>query len=298
MKNRIKRLREKAGLSQRQLAAAAGTSQAQLQRIEAGVQEARLELAVRLSHALAQPLDQVFPGAMKTLSAIREKNQDLFDVLHRGEAHVSSELENAGLDVDAELWYLKYRLRGGQHGVLPISGPEKHRLWDVLQHEPKDLGFVVFDSGSKQIAINSKHLLFWHFLFDPNWGQRDRDEDDSEPRFEGAGNLNFFLADGTRLGFDVDHDTEKYSVEAENDDQCQFQMLMLDLDGLGEDQEVINFMDVDGETAFIRTSEIALVEIKLSVVEPDIDADDDSEAEEENQVLSEVPQPTSKNFVQ
>jgi hypothetical protein len=267
-------------------------------KIEAGVQEARLELAVRISYALGQPLAQVFPGARKTVSAIREKNQDLLKVLHAGEERVNSGLERAGLDVDAELWYLKYRLRGGHKGVLPISGPEKHRLWEVLQYEIKDLGFVVFNSGSKQIAINSRHLLFWHFLFDPNWGQRDRDEDELKSRSEGAENLNFYLADGSRLGFDVDSDTEKYRVEAENEDQCQFQMLILDLDGLGEDQDIVSFMDADGETAFLRTSEIALVEIELSVVEPGLQADEDSEDEEENQELIEVPQPTSKDFVQ
>ncbi len=56
-------------------------------------------------------------------------------------------------------------------------------------------------------------------------------------------------------------------------------MLMLNLEELGEDQDIIVFTDVGGETAFLRTSEVALVEIDLSAVDPDLNEDEESGVE-------------------
>ena len=203
---------------------------------------------------MREPLDQVFPGARKTLSSLGEGNQDLLKAAAGRDNHITSELERAGLDVDAAL------------------------LFELLQHEPEKRGFVVFDSGSKRIGMNSKHLLVWQFLFDANYGQN-RKEDQSKSHHEDEGNLNFYLADGTRLGFDVDGDEEKYDVEVENEDSCECQMLMLNLEEFGEDQDIIVFTDLGGETDFLRTSEVALVEIDLSAVDPDLNEDEESGVE-------------------
>jgi DNA-binding XRE family transcriptional regulator len=59
-KNRVKQIRTKLKLSQRALAAAVGTSQQQIHRIETGAVAARLDLATKLCKALGEPVDKVF----------------------------------------------------------------------------------------------------------------------------------------------------------------------------------------------------------------------------------------------
>src|SRR4051794_16774094 len=99
------------------------------------------------------------------------------------------------------------------------------------------IGFVVFRSDSTEVAVNVRHLLFWQFLFDPDYGvleetedksgSADTDESEGEDAFGDAGNVNFYLADGARLSFDVDPDDEKYTGEERDGKRAvQFQTLL------------------------------------------------------------------------
>jgi DNA-binding XRE family transcriptional regulator len=80
-KNRIQELRTALGLTQRQLASMVGTSQQQIQRLETGLQAARLDLAARICSALGKPIQQVFPATKKGRYAIawQERIFRLFD---------------------------------------------------------------------------------------------------------------------------------------------------------------------------------------------------------------------------
>jgi putative transcriptional regulator len=71
MENRIRPLREARGWSQHDLATAAGTSQQQVARIEAGTQSVRLELALALAAALEAELAEVVPDARRPLARAR-----------------------------------------------------------------------------------------------------------------------------------------------------------------------------------------------------------------------------------
>jgi DNA-binding XRE family transcriptional regulator len=64
-RNQISRFRKAQALSQRALAQKVGTSQQQIQRIEAGVQSTDLDLAARIADALSSPLEKVFPELMR-----------------------------------------------------------------------------------------------------------------------------------------------------------------------------------------------------------------------------------------
>lgn len=68
--NRIRVVREELGLSQQALATKIGTSQQQVQRIEAGRQSVRHDLALKICAALGTPIGKVFPRIGKAVRTI------------------------------------------------------------------------------------------------------------------------------------------------------------------------------------------------------------------------------------
>ena len=81
IENQIKVLREKKGLSQRQLATLVGTSQQQIQRIETGKQSIRFGLALEVCKALEMPMETVFPQTKKVLTQVQKKGKTVYAVL-------------------------------------------------------------------------------------------------------------------------------------------------------------------------------------------------------------------------
>ena len=143
--------------------------------------------------------------------------------------------------MDPDLWFLKCRLRGGAEDVFPVSGPDKHRLWSVVQ-SGDDKRFVVFRSESSEVALNLDHTLFAHFLFEPP--NRIADLDGGEPP---AGVRVFFAGENEFHTFDVDTDEPEPEHEDELD-EGQLRNLVVDLDMSTEADHVVSFMDIDGET--------------------------------------------------
>jgi DNA-binding XRE family transcriptional regulator len=141
---KIRALREKKGLTQRQLAKVVGTSQQQIQRIETGVQAPRFDLAARICSALKTPMEQVFPTTKKPIAALRRKGLSAESIFRDNE--FGAGMEAAGIDMDPAVWTFKLRLRGGAMKMFPVSGPEKNRLWSAVQ-DPTE--FVVFDSSGE-----------------------------------------------------------------------------------------------------------------------------------------------------
>ncbi|MEC4890959.1 MAG: helix-turn-helix transcriptional regulator [Nitrospira sp.] len=68
--NRIRVFRQELGLSQKALAANIGTSQQQIQRIEAGTQSVRHDLAIKISAALGAPVATLFPAVSEAAHTI------------------------------------------------------------------------------------------------------------------------------------------------------------------------------------------------------------------------------------
>jgi transcriptional regulator with XRE-family HTH domain len=259
--NRIRHFRQKAGLTQRQLAALSGTSQQQIHRIEAGVQSARLELAARLCSALNQNVEVVFPGTKKPLekfrTAVKAGTHTRFD------DHSTAVMEKAGLDVEPEVWFLKVWLRSHTNAeIFPISGIEQKRLWSLLQEE-KAFGFAIFDSEGERIAINPRHLLVWQLLWESSLGVRNS----HEQKFAG---LVVLLSDRTEpLEFEIGEDDAEFGPEENEGRGTQFQRLFVDLETWDlESDNVVSFEDNDGEEVFLRTSDVKLLRVPLSAVEP------------------------------
>jgi putative transcriptional regulator len=264
--NRIKELRKARGLTQRQLADAAGTSQQQVQRMEAGNQLARFDLATRISAALGQPISKVFPSAEVPLARMKSRTAGL------GHQKASQELEAAGLDIEPDVWTVKYKLRGGAEGNFPISGPDMHRLNAIL-HDDAESGFVVLPSVDRQYAVNLKHLTFCQLLFD-----RPSIEDDAtrEKSFE----VHFYLTDNAEpLRFEVEPDTSL--LEREEDPEplsVQLQDLFYYAE-MGADRRRMSFVDLDGERAFFRSDDVSMFSVPLWLIEPNVSDEEDDETE-------------------
>lgn len=280
-RNRIKALREKRGLSQKELAALVGTSQQQIQRIENDKQSIRFDLALEVCRALEASMQKVFPEAAKTLSRSQGKERPLNTLIQ--DPRFTDEMDKAGIDMDPDFWFFKYRLRGGAEGVRPVSSNEKQRLWHAVQGSGSE-PFVVFDSEKTRIILNLNHLIFCQFLFE-SWVRIASRIPDAEVTKEdddmGWGPVSVYLADSPEpLNFDVDPDGPIPTDLAE--DEGQFRSLVFAADSLSEDDsdEVLYFTDGDGETAFFRAWDVAMIEIPLPVLKPDLL--DDTEEETAN----------------
>lgn len=263
--NRIKELRKAKGLSQVQLAKAAHTSQQQIQRIEAGSQHARFDLATRISAALGEPVGKVFPSTALPLARLKRK---LGGEAHMSEAYddeqASGELEEAGIDMEPAVWTVKYSVRGGGNGHFRVSGPDMNRLRDVLGGEDVG-GFIVLDSTERRYALNLKHLMFCQLLFDPP--TIEPEPSDKTPEEHRDYTVEVYLADRREpLRFSVDPDGN--SLEDDMDgESAQLQDLFLYADS-GADCRLM-FMDWDGETAFFRPDDVSLFSVPLWLLEGD-----------------------------
>jgi transcriptional regulator with XRE-family HTH domain len=263
--NNVRKLRERAGITQRDLASKVGTSQQQIQRIEAGIQAVRLDVAVQLSAAFGVRLAELFPKAAMPLARAKKRpSTDPHELirLYKDEK-AATELEAAGLDMELENWFFQFVLRNGLKATLPISGPDYHHLWRRVQSRDRR-NFLVFDSGPHRYAINGDHLLFCHFLFEPP----DRQEEEEVSEHIEA---KVYLSTGAEpLNFDLD--LAEGDENNDLDDPSEWQNVFAHLDGLSgslEDAEVdrISFVDVDGERAFFRTDDVAMLQVSLTAVE-------------------------------
>jgi transcriptional regulator with XRE-family HTH domain len=295
VKNRVREYRNRKGLTQRELAAAAKTSQQQVQRVEAG-STPRFDLALRLCGALETPLDRLFPSTKSALTAAQRKGKQKFtDFLEDPE--LEQQMEKAGIDMDHAAWTMKYRLRGGMSGFLTLAGPERKRVWNSVNSNIGDndtVPFVIFDSGDRTIAINRRHLLYCHFLFDApyehlieNDGDAEQVTDDEDEEQDGT--LMVYMTDVPEpISFQVDPDSRDMNSSLEevgvDDRTWQLQTFLFDLDTWDSQDEphaTRSFLDGDGETAFFRLADVAMVSVPITYVnveEADGDGTDSDDA--------------------
>ncbi len=264
--NNIRKLRTDIGLSQRQLAEKAGTSQQQVQRIEAGVQAARVDLAERLAAALGASLYELFPGLMKLNIKRPSENDEDDEDLAAG----------LGIELDPSLYTFRVRLRGGLERDFIVSAKDKRRLRNFA-HDRDRCQIAVFDTPAERVAINMQALSFCQFLFDPIFNP---EMENRAPEAEGdeREGLKVWLLDGGEpLWFGVDYD------EGENDDEelGNLNGFLHDLETAFEDKPV-SFVDEDGEEVILLSSHVMLCTVPLSSVLPALlDAEMEGEAEDQ-----------------
>jgi DNA-binding XRE family transcriptional regulator len=269
-KNRVKQIRTGLKLSQRALAAAVGTSQQQIQRIETGAVAARLDLATKLSKALGEPVDRIFPGSGKVI----EKLQAEFKNSRYVPSKTYSELTEHGIEADPATWHLKILLRGHEAELIfEIPPEERRRIYSMVQGETDALSFVVFDTEGACVAINLGEVVYCHFLFD--FGViRDEQKEDEESGVE------IYFSGSTRC-FEFTPEVDEPDTEDEGD-EGDFGVIFRSLETGPERHERYRFTDVDGEDVFLRAGDIALLRVPLWVLKPellDTDPADDGDTE-------------------
>ncbi len=270
MENRIQVLRKKKGLSQKQLAELVGTSQQQIQRIEVGKQVVNFYLAMRVCKALEVPMQVVFPQTKEAITLSQKKGETPTEMLD--EVAFRERIEKAGLYLESDLWVFRFRLRGGLEREWPLSGPEKNRLWYAVQRAG-DNPFTVFESEDVQVILNLNHLIYCHFLYAAAF--------ESPSEGTGESTVSVYLAASSEpLYFDVEPDDP--APENWEEDEGQFRYLVSQAELILEDdtKEVFHFMDDEGEMAFFRAQDIAMITIPLPIVESELLNDEDEEAEE------------------
>jgi len=244
--NRIIQLRKARGLTQRALADLAGTSQQQVQRIEAGVQGVRLELAMKIAAALGGELYDIFPS----LAAPSKRKS------RRSRIPAEEKLLEAGIDPDPVHWTVKLFANDGRVFLYQLSSNEKSRLEKIVS--AGETNFVTFIATSHYVALNLKKFAATQFLFD--FGIVDSQEK------EGDYKLSLHLSSvRSPIVFGVDPDQK--SLEDGDESQSQLQNIFATLDS-GLEDEVVWFDDVDGERVYIRPIETMLIEAPLICCDP------------------------------
>jgi DNA-binding XRE family transcriptional regulator len=273
MTNSIKRFRKEAGLTQRALAEKVKTTQQQIQRIESGAVEARFRVAVEICAALGQPLDVLFPRIKRTLNKSRAgKTPDEAIEILAGAGN-REEMAEGGIDTDSRIWTFKYRLRGGRTGYFTVSSKEKDRLFEAVQAEIRggiDSPFVVVDSEGARIGLNRNHLSFCHFLWDADFSNlasnQSADEDD-------PGGMLVYLADSPQpVAIEVEADSVDLGEQLEEEEGPDWDNAPLqgffDWLEMAGGPPMLGICDVDGEYAFFRAADIAMVQIPLWALVP------------------------------
>lgn len=262
--NKVKSIRIKLGLTQRQLADKVGTSQQQIQRIESGRIAARLTLAAEIAAALGKPLNVVFPGS---LGAIVKAVGDIDTSRYLPSDVELNRIQQTGVELDSSQHCLKVWLHGHSEQLyFPVSPQEKRRLFQAIQGEmadPEVTSFVVFESWDKRIAINLAELSACQFLFEPMVGVNEPDSSTvSEPLDK---DHLFVFPKGTSVPM-----TFKPKVDRAVDDEDamgDFGNMLSQLAMGMAPSERLHFQDADGESVFLRVGNVALLSAPLWVIE-------------------------------
>lgn len=271
MNNRIAALRKSKGLTQKQLAEKAGTTQQTVQRVEKGLQAPRFDLAVSLCRAMDVSLKEVFPNAEFAEQRLKQN-------IKRGKHPLEDDatvkaLKGAGFDMDTCQWTLRMHLTGGLKMSLKISEREHEWFWESAQDSDKS--FHIVNTQGRRFAINAAHLQLWHFLFDrrfPNTAQQADVDTDAEAALPVQV---WLIGENEPLTFTVDPDQPGDGDEGVG--QMGQMFTFLDLHHKGVDCPV-SFIDQDGETVFFNPHHVAAISCPHDII---VDADDGDGADEE-----------------
>lgn len=261
--NRISHFRKAQSLTQRALAAKVGTSQQQIQRIEAGVQSARLDLAAKIADALEVRLADVFPKLANEKKTRREKK-------NQSDISNKEKFVLAGIDPDPRHWTIRFFMFDGREFDFEISGQEKDRLESIVSSFDKN--FIVFDSRNKRVAVNGGRIAACNIMFDLGVLEPTKEEEET---FVMEVHL-ISTREPIKFGLEPDN------VKPEHDDKgfnSQLQNLFFYLESAEED-ETVWFDDADAERVYINVNHVLLLEVPLICCEPDlweksIDSDED-----------------------
>lgn len=263
MQNRIRELRTKRGLTQEELAERSRTTEEQIQRVEGGVQAARLSVAAAIAEALDTSVAEAFPEIvpyLKRMEQAKRRGDDPPD-----DEDFFCEAEAAGIDLDTRIWTVLYELRCGFSGRYTIGSRDRVQLLTDLESFTEDdaVGFWRFDSGPRRILLDLSELSLCRLCFDVDFGLISSSSQYEEDANEEDFSVVFYLKSG---GAPITVGLEPCAPLIEpppflpppSGDEC-----------------MLSFVDADDEPVFVRTRDIALIDVALAAVEPGARAAED-----------------------
>ena len=277
----IKQFRQEKKLSQRDLAKLTGTSQQQIQRLEAGISPIRLDLAVRICNALDLPMEKVFP----TLSPVLKK----FPGRKLASEKALEELSGAGIEIEGVIWTAEFGLRNGVAKQFTLPSAEKRRLEEFLRNWEYHFGdqtgipFFWFDSDRYSICVNLSQLVYSRFMFDGP-GLEASEAMSYEEVCDRAPHIEVWM-NGQRepLEFSAEPDeiSDLEEEEEEQPESGQLEELLILLDSNMADDGFVSFMDNDGEDVYLRVADITMIAVPQWLLKPELlDGLEESEQEE------------------
>lgn len=269
MSNKVRSLREVYGISRADLAERGGAKELQIERLENSGAPVTLDLALKISSALGVALNDAFPGSSALLESLEgERNVAKIDKLRK-------RLRDAGIEPDPRRFHIKLILRGiRDEVVLRVPPGQVDRLRDGLYADNGDdqenVHFVVFDTEDCLVALNVAQVSFAHFLWDvypPNATVISDDSDEAEEDDE-APAISLWLVGRN----------EPILLQAEpeiGDDEGELSNLFGSLEDELASYHRLHFLDVDGESVYMRVGDIALLQVSHTVWMEYEDLDDD-----------------------
>lgn len=236
-------------MSQRDLAKAVGTSQQQIQRMETSQQAVKIQMAARICKALGCEIQDLFPA---TQAQTRKLQKILQSATPPSSDEVFTIEQTTGLDSDPLNWRILVILRGGASYEFPVSAGTIQRLRAASEDHPTE--FFCFDSQGLEVALNLNHVLHFHarweslLLITPS----EPDTPRNEIRVTLAG-----INEPLVFGVEPD-DVERADLE-ENPGPLASIMRRLNEDPNYSD--FIEFRDENGEDAFFRVEDLAILTI-------------------------------------
>ncbi|CUI04706.1 hypothetical protein BN2497_4189 [Janthinobacterium sp. CG23_2] len=237
-----------------------------------------MSLAIKICEALGKPVPNVFPGAGKLLDAYH----GIPNPNDKEARDIAVKLRAIGIETDICRHVVKLILRGHRDPIfLDVSSGDVDRVIHVIQKEETtepETAFVVFDSDEDRIAINLRFASFCQFLDEIDLRVLDptpQVESESEP----SNVVRVYLGENpipVELSVNPEDDDE-------DDDPGDVNGAIYDLDssGLLENQR-IRICDDDGDCAFFRAGDIAILTAPLWVLDPDERIyDDDMDEDDE-----------------
>jgi transcriptional regulator with XRE-family HTH domain len=259
----LREAREKSGLTVSQLAEKSGVSRQTIVWAEHhAIHSIGRWDAERLAEALCKPLAKLFPTPKKTKP---------------GDDNWEAEYDKILIDDYQGSDTIELTLRGGHQIALPISGHDSARLYAAVQDNENDIiGFLLFDSGRYQYAVNPKHLVMCRFFLGYDYHNVFRSEDDPE----NCCKARVWLATSPEIvEFDVD-EAVGTPGDPESCDENSLSNAMFDLDG-GHEMARLCITDSEQETAWFRLDDIAMFAADRCALYPEM-----RDAEEELRELA------------
>lgn len=256
--NRIRELRNKAGLGLGDVADAVGADLAEIALAEMGVGLIRFELGMSIARVLGAHPGEVFPGMGAFIDEINSLNEDEMREAML-EPQRAAAIADAGLDPDILPWYVIMKLRSGNERRYFVSSAEARRIKDFLG-KPRGPVFVNFLSDCRHVLLRPETVAEVSFTNSASYAPFSSDESAFEVVLVSGASPRPERLDVTPDGGDEGEGPRPFAE-------------LLDTSAKGKPEEIPAFVCLctdAGEDRFVAMDLVEVIEIPVGVVIPSI----------------------------